>query len=433
MRDKIVALSLGIICTVTLSICVVLQIFNMIKYTPLSIIVFILTIIYIVMMLQIKWDAQEKKNRLIIIYLGITKFIFLFGSAYENKLWLDTKYEVPDEPLMIFAYLFVALLIDIDLVVFMKNKKTKKIAIYGVAVYLLVFLIGSFSINSYWVLMMAIPMLTSYTQFADVKLISVGCVGIIIINIVGVVYRLTTAYDRLTDDSVLIGVRWFDLAIDNYGIKIGATPELITIYVLETLLIIMYAAVLIHTTVLIKSFNKDKRDIIVKEQTRIAGITSKIVEVLIRVKDNAFNTNKYIKELDESTKNSLEAVNEIAVKNANNLSSVDNQGNMTTKSKIYIDGKELTEEVYGFEDIKGTAGDNAHVTLGENEYYVMGDNRNDSNDSRNSELGAIKGDDFVGRAIFRVFPLSSIGPIDSHINEKIYKGDEKLKRKYNVQ
>jgi methyl-accepting chemotaxis protein len=91
----------------------------------------------------------------------------------------------------------------------------------------------------------------------------------------------------------------------------------------------MYAAVLIHTTVLIKSFNKDKRDIIVKEQTRIAGITSKIVEVLIRVKDNAFNTNKYIKELDESTKNSLEAVNEIAVKNANNLSSVDNQGNMT--------------------------------------------------------------------------------------------------------
>lgn len=329
MRDKIVALSLGIICTVTLSICVVLQIFNMIKYTPLSIIVFILTIIYIVMMLQIKCDAQEKKNRLIIIYLGITKFIFLFGSAYENKLWLDTKYEVPDEPLMIFAYLFVALLIDIDLVVFMKNKKTKKIAIYGVAVYLLVFLIGSFSINSYWVLMMAIPMLTSYTQFADVKLISVGCVGIIIINIVGVVYRLTTAYDRLTDDSVLIGVRWFDLAIDNYGIKIGATPELITIYVLETLLIIMYAAVLIHTTVLIKSFNKDKRDIIVKEQTRIAGITSKIVEVLIRVKDNAFNTNKYIKELDESTKNSLEAVNEIAVKNANNLSSVDNQGNMT--------------------------------------------------------------------------------------------------------
>ena len=106
---------------------------------------------------------------------------------------------------------------------------------------------------------------------------------------------------------------------------------------------------------------------------------------------------------------------------------------MTTKSKIYIDGKELTEEVYGFEDIKGTAGDNAHVTLGENEYYVMGDNRNDSNDSRNSELGAIKGDDFVGRAIFRVFPLSSIGPIDSHINEKIYKGDADLRAKYNVQ
>lgn len=111
---------------------------------------------------------------------------------------------------------------------------------------------------------------------------------------------------------------------------------------------------------------------------------------------------------------------------------IDTQGNIVSKSKVFIDGKELTDEIYGFQDIR-IDGDNLHVTLGEDEYYVMGDNRNNSNDSRSSEVGSIKGADFVGRAIFRVFPLSSIGPIDSHINEKIYKGDEKLKRKYNVQ
>ena len=110
----------------------------------------------------------------------------------------------------------------------------------------------------------------------------------------------------------------------------------------------------------------------------------------------------------------------------------DAQGNLVSKSKVFIDGKERTDEIYGFEDIR-INGDNLHVTLGEDEYYVMGDNRNNSNDSRSSEVGAIKGADFVGRAIFRVFPLSSIGPIDSHINEKIYKGDEKLRKEYNVQ
>jgi len=158
----------------------------------------------------------------------------------------------------------VALLIDVDLIVFMRNKKTRKIAIYGIAVYLLVYLIGSVSINSYWVLMMAIPMLTAYTQFGNVKMISIGCVGIVIINIIGVVYRLTTAYDRLTDDSVLEGVRWFDLAIDKYGIKIGHTPDIIAVYVMLTIIIVMYAAVLIHSTVLIKAFNKEKMDRFIK-------------------------------------------------------------------------------------------------------------------------------------------------------------------------
>lgn len=284
MKDKKLAIGLGCICTITLVACVILQVFNLIKYPQLSAIILVLAIVYIVMLSHISCDAYEKKNRLIIIYLGITKFIFLFGSAYENKLWLDTTYEVPDEPLMIFAYLFVALLIDIDLIVFMKNKKTKKIAIYGVAVYLLVFLIGSVSINSYWVLMMAIPMLTSYNQFANVKLISVGCVGIIVINIIGVFYRLTEAYDRLTDDSILEGLRWFDVAIDKYGIKIGHTPDIVSVYVLESILIVMYAAVLIHTTLLIKSFNKEKRDIVIKEQSRIEGITSRLINIIMNIK-----------------------------------------------------------------------------------------------------------------------------------------------------
>ena len=77
---------------------------------------------------------------------------------------------------------------------------------------------------------------------------------------------------------------------------------------------------------------------------------------------------------------------------------------------IYIDGKEL-EENYGREIIKpenvGVA--IKPVVLGEDEYFVMGDNRNNSSDSRMEVVGNIHRDDIIGRAWMRIWPLSDIG------------------------
>ncbi len=52
------------------------------------------------------------------------------------------------------------------------------------------------------------------------------------------------------------------------------------------------------------------------------------------------------------------------------------------------------------------------VTLGMEEFYVLGDNRNNSIDSRNEEIGIIKRSQFVGKVVFRVLPANKFGKLD---------------------
>ena len=83
---------------------------------------------------------------------------------------------------------------------------------------------------------------------------------------------------------------------------------------------------------------------------------------------------------------------------------IDEQGN------IYING-EILSESYGREIIKaeyiGLAAE--PIVLGEDEYFVMGDNRNNSTDSRYPQVGNIKREDIIGRAWVRLWPFSSFG------------------------
>ncbi len=83
---------------------------------------------------------------------------------------------------------------------------------------------------------------------------------------------------------------------------------------------------------------------------------------------------------------------------------IDVQGN------IYINGERL-QESYGREVIApehvGIAID--PIILGEDEYFVMGDNRNNSMDSRTEVVGNIKREDIIGRAWVRIWPVAKFG------------------------
>ena len=84
---------------------------------------------------------------------------------------------------------------------------------------------------------------------------------------------------------------------------------------------------------------------------------------------------------------------------------IDENGN------IYINGSKLSEG-YGAEVISDPGRAFEGVTLGEDEYFVMGDNRNHSMDSRDISVGNIHKKKILGKAFIRVYPFSKFGGVD---------------------
>ncbi|MBE5833506.1 MAG: signal peptidase I [Butyrivibrio sp.] len=82
-----------------------------------------------------------------------------------------------------------------------------------------------------------------------------------------------------------------------------------------------------------------------------------------------------------------------------------------TDGKIYINGSVL-EEGYGAEVILDPGRAIDPITLGEDEYFVLGDNRNHSMDSRDYSVGNVKKDTIVGKAFIRIFPFDKFGALD---------------------
>lgn len=81
--------------------------------------------------------------------------------------------------------------------------------------------------------------------------------------------------------------------------------------------------------------------------------------------------------------------------------------------KVYIDGEELTGDVYGITDYIENPGIAAEpLTLGEDEYFCLGDNRPVSYDSRYEAVGPVHRSEIIGKVWIRIWPLSKFGPVE---------------------
>lgn len=77
----------------------------------------------------------------------------------------------------------------------------------------------------------------------------------------------------------------------------------------------------------------------------------------------------------------------------------------------YIDGELLESDIYGSETMDDAGIADTPITLGEEEYFVLGDNRNHSSDSRDPSVGILTRDDLLGKAWIRIYPFDHMGVI----------------------
>ena len=83
---------------------------------------------------------------------------------------------------------------------------------------------------------------------------------------------------------------------------------------------------------------------------------------------------------------------------------IDEDGN------VFVNNEEL-DEPYLAEKSLGQTNIDLPYQVPDNRYFLMGDNRSVSVDSRNSAVGCIAQDQIVGKVLFCIWPLHSFGPI----------------------
>lgn len=81
--------------------------------------------------------------------------------------------------------------------------------------------------------------------------------------------------------------------------------------------------------------------------------------------------------------------------------------------KVYVNGQELEESNYldssVYTGAESFLSENQEIVVPDGKYFVLGDNRPNSSDSR--DFGPIGMDTFIGRVFFRYWPIDKIGLI----------------------
>lgn len=90
---------------------------------------------------------------------------------------------------------------------------------------------------------------------------------------------------------------------------------------------------------------------------------------------------------------------------------VERDGQIVTEARLFRNGEMVDEPYFVNAPCTVSSCRERSWTLGEDEYFMMGDNRNHSNDSRS--FGPVRRERIVGKAVWRYLPLDQFGSLEN--------------------
>ena len=85
-------------------------------------------------------------------------------------------------------------------------------------------------------------------------------------------------------------------------------------------------------------------------------------------------------------------------------------GNIDEDGNVFVNDEKL-DEPYLTEKAFGNTNIELPYQVPDQRFFLMGDNRDVSIDSRNTAVGCVAADQIVGKVVFRIWPLSEFGPV----------------------
>lgn len=118
-----------------------------------------------------------------------------------------------------------------------------------------------------------------------------------------------------------------------------------------------------------------------------------------------FKVKKEVEKIDPDTKKPVvDKDGKRCIAGPGQLVDIDEEGN------VYVDDV-LLEEPYRTEKALGDCNIELPYQVPENRFFLIGDHHATSVDSRNTAVGCVAEEQIVGKIVYRVWPLKSIGPL----------------------